>query len=217
VIQATDGNFYGTTAYGGYGYGTVFRLTPDGKLTTLHRFTSYDGADGTYPYGGLIQATDGNFYGTTHYGGLYPYGTIFRITADGTLTTLHNFDNGEEPEMGVMQATDGSLYGTTPYGGVSFGCGSGFGCGTVFGLSVGLSPFVETQPTSGRTGTAVRILGTDLKAATSVTFSGTPAAFKVVSGSLISATVPTGATTGPLQVVTPNGTLTSNVSLRVLP
>jgi uncharacterized repeat protein (TIGR03803 family) len=72
VIQATDGNFYGTTAYGGYGYGTVFRLTPSGKLTTLHSFSSYDGTDGTYPYGGVIQATDGSFYGTTHYGGSIP-------------------------------------------------------------------------------------------------------------------------------------------------
>ena len=87
--------------------------------------------------------------------------------------------------------------------------------GTVFSLSVGLGPFVETQPTSGKVGAAVKILGTNLTGATSVTFNGTAAAFKVVSSSLITATVPAGATTGKVQVVTPSGTLSSNVPFRV--
>ena len=63
--------------------------------------------------------------------------------------------------------------------------------GTVFSLSVGLGPFVETQPTSGKVGAAVKILGTNLTGATSVTFNGTAAVFKVVSASLITTTVPT--------------------------
>ena len=89
--------------------------------------------------------------------------------------------------------------------------------GTVFSLSVGLGPFVETQTTSGKVGTVVKILGTDLTGATSVSFNGTAAAFTVVSPSLITAAVPVGATSGTVQVVVPSGTLSSNVSFRVLP
>jgi hypothetical protein len=87
--------------------------------------------------------------------------------------------------------------------------------GTVFRLSVGLGPFVETQTTSGKVGAAVKILGTDLTGATSVSFNGTAAAFKVVSSSEITTTVPAGATTGTVRVVTPSGTLSSNVPFRV--
>ena len=76
---------------------------------------------------------------------------------------------------------------------------------------------VETQTTSGKVGTKVIILGNKLKGATSVTFNGTAAVFEVVSRSEIKTTVPTGATTGPVQVVTPSGTLTSNVNFQVLP
>ena len=62
---------------GGETYGTVFKITPAGKLTTLHDFR---GADGVFPYAALIQATDGNFYGTTSVGGVHYYGTIFRLS-----------------------------------------------------------------------------------------------------------------------------------------
>jgi uncharacterized protein (TIGR03437 family) len=85
----------------------------------------------------------------------------------------------------------------------------------VFGLYVGLAPFVGTQPTSGEVGAAVKILGTNLTGATSVTFNGAAAAFTVVSPSLITTTVPTGATTGTVQVITPSGTLSSTVPFRV--
>src|SRR5438477_175929 len=84
LIQATDGNFYGTTGSGGANnfYGTVFKITPGGILTTLH---SFDETDGSGP-GPLIQATDGNFYGTTSVGGTNFDGTVFTITSSGTLT-----------------------------------------------------------------------------------------------------------------------------------
>jgi uncharacterized protein (TIGR03437 family) len=82
---------------------------------------------------------------------------------------------------------------------------------------VGLGPFVETQPTSGKVRTAVKILGANLAGATSVTFNGTAAAFKVLSSSEITATVPSGATTGKVKVVTHDGTLNSNVIFRVTP
>ena len=104
---------------------------------------------------------------------------------------------------------------TTSNGGNSNACS--YGCGTLFALSVDLPPFVESYPNSGKPGKVIKILGTDLTSATSVTFNGAAASFKVISPSLIGATIPAGATTGPVQVVTASGTLTSNVNFRVLP
>ena len=139
VVQATDGNLYGTTEWGGaYGDGTVFKVTPAGTLTTLHAFNDYDGYS---PGGGLVQATDGNFYGTTVGGGAKGSGTVFRITPSGTLTTLHSFcsqtncTDGYFPN-GVVQASDGNLYGTTEYGGTNNDC-NGVRCGTVFKITQG--------------------------------------------------------------------------------
>jgi len=110
----------------------------------------------------------------------------------------------------------GEFYGTTEYGGVVCSPNSvDVGCGTVFSLSVGLGAFVETQTTSGEVGASVKILGTNLKGATRVAFNGTPASFKLVSGSEITATVPPGATTGKVRVVTPGGTLSSSVPFRI--
>jgi uncharacterized repeat protein (TIGR03803 family) len=216
LIQGMDGNFYGITAGGGVppGFGTVYRITPNGTLTTLYSFCSiFQGGicqDGEYPYGALIQATDGNFYGTTAYGGANGYGTVFKVTPSGTLTTLYSFDRGDgaNPYAGLVQDTNGKLYGTTVGGGAYL-------FGTVFTLDVGLRRFVKTLPAGGKVGSPVRILGNNLTGTTSVTFNGTPATFTVVSSTLITATVPAGATTGKVQVTTPSGTLTSNVNFRV--
>jgi uncharacterized repeat protein (TIGR03803 family) len=206
LVQGTDGNFYGTATQGGANsYGTVFKITPSGKLTTLDSFGPYG-----YPEATLVLATDGTFYGTTSSGGTEGYGTIFKIKPSGKLTTLHTFDgtDGAEIAAALVQDTNGKFYGTAPYGGAN-------NDGTVFNLSVGLGPFVETQPTAGKVGAAVKILGTDLTGATSVTFNGTAAVFKVVSASLITTNIPTGATTGTVEVTTPKGTLKSNVVFRV--
>jgi uncharacterized repeat protein (TIGR03803 family) len=220
LVQGRDGNYYGTTWVGGTNNdGTIFKITSSGALTTLYNFSGIDGANS---YGALIQANDGNFYGTTVAGGTGTgitctggCGTIFKITAAGALTTLHNFDSsdGAAPYAGLLQATTGIFYGTTVYGG-SY-CGGG--CGTIFTLSVGLGPFAKTVSPSGRVGSIVRILGNNLTGATSVTFNGTTASFSVYSSTVIAATIPTGASTGPVQVVTPSGTLNSNVNFRVLP
>lgn len=223
VIQATNGDLYGTTAGGGAGAdpgsGTVFQLTLGGTLTTL---TNFCGAN-VCSYGGVTaapvaQATDGNFYGTTPYGGgSGHYGTVFEITSSGTLTDLYAFcsqtgcADGSFPAGGLLLATNGIFYGTTSGG------GSSCGCGTIFSLSTGLGPFVETLPTSGKVGAKVIVLGNTLKGATSVTFNGTAATFTVVSGTEITATVPTGSTTGTVEVVTSKGkTLKSNVVFRVI-
>lgn len=130
------------------------------------------------------------------------------MTPGGTLTTVHRFDwlKGDLPQTTLIQDTNGTFCGTT---------GPSQGSGAVFSLSVGLGPFVEAQPTLGPVGIHVKILGTNLTGATSVTFNGTPAVFQVLSSSLIGATVPAGATTGKVQVVTPSGTLSSNVPFRV--
>jgi uncharacterized repeat protein (TIGR03803 family) len=223
LVQASNGNFYGTTSQGGandscnsqppifIGCGTVFEITSRGTLTILNNF---DNSDGEYPNGSMIQATNGNFYGTTVYGASGPCylscGTIYSIASEGTLTTLHSFDNtdGENPSGGLFQATNGTFYGTTFAGGVNDD-------GTIFSLSLGLDPFVKTLPTSGAVRAAVRILGTDLTGATNVTFNGTAAKFTVASSSQITSTVPVDATTGEVKVVTPNGTLSSNLSFRV--
>jgi uncharacterized repeat protein (TIGR03803 family) len=140
LVQGSDGNFYGTTFFGGVaGSGTVFRITPAGALTVLHSFPS-SGTDGALPFGGLVQASDGTFYGTTVGGGTYGAGTVFKITTEGTLTTLYSFcaqincSDGIYPFAGLLQATDGNLYGTTTDGGTGT-CDQG--CGTIFKITPG--------------------------------------------------------------------------------
>ena len=121
LVQANDGNLYGTTKNGGANNGgTVFKITPGGALTRLYSFCSLSNClDGYITYAGLVQATDGNLYGTMVLGGAHDDGTVFKITPSGTRTTLYSFcsqsgcTDGRYPEAGLVQATDGNLYGTT--------------------------------------------------------------------------------------------------------
>lgn len=218
VVQATNGNFYGTTSAGGSTYdkaGTIFELTPTGVLSTLHTFCVQSPcSDGEFPVGGLVQGTDGNLYGVAPYGGVRDQGVIFRITTGGAFTVLHNFDgsDGQFPDGGLMQATNGLFYGTTTVGGSAGGC-LGEGCGTVFSFDVGLAPFVAFVLPSGKIGDSAEILGQGFTGTTSVTFNGVPSEhFEVVSDTYLTATVPVGTTTGSVTVATPNGTLKSNKS-----
>ena len=138
LAQDANGTLYGTTYEGGtYGYGTVFVMSPPplAALTTLYSFTG--GNDGGHPAADLIQGNDGNFYGTTAYGGPYDDGTVFRLAPGGAPVTLVSFDggNGANPQAPLAQGTNGSFYGTTQNGGAN-------GNGVVF--SVGLnSPAVQ--------------------------------------------------------------------------
>jgi uncharacterized repeat protein (TIGR03803 family) len=226
LIQATNANLYGTTFQGGQsgsgcrlgeaGCGTLFKITTSGMLTTLYNFCSQTNCtDGAIPFAGVVQTTDGNFYGTTSGGGANNQGTIFKITPSGTFSTLYNFctqtncTDGAIPYAALFQATNGSLYGTTHNGGTRSD-------GTVFELSVGLGPLTETLPGSGKVGAAIKILGTKLTGTTAVSFNGIAATFTVVSDTEITTTVPSGATTGFVTVTTPSGKLKSNKKFRVI-
>ena len=129
LLRDSAGNLYGTTVYGGTagGYGTVFKLAPNGKLTLLHSFAGTP--DGENPYAALAADSSGNGYGTTKYGGTAGgYGTVFKISRTGTFTLLHSFagnPDGVNPVSPVVVDPAGNVYGTTFYGGTS-GYGSVF-------------------------------------------------------------------------------------------
>jgi uncharacterized repeat protein (TIGR03803 family) len=132
VIEARDGNFYGTTVNisddGIPRAGGVFRMTPAGTVTRLVSFT---GPNGSGP-AELLEGKDGNLYGTTRHGGANGRGTVFKVTTKGILTTLFSFSqsDGAYPDAGLIEGADGNLYGTTGFGG-AFGSPIG-GYGTVF-------------------------------------------------------------------------------------
>jgi uncharacterized repeat protein (TIGR03803 family) len=214
LVQASDGNFYGTTESGGGDRGiqpgTVFRLSQSGVVTTLYDFTNL--TDGSAPIGGLTQGTDGNLYGTTSGGGGKSRGgNLFQISLGGVHTILYYFGaSGEEPYAGVMQDTNGTFYGTTYAGGRD-------GYGSVYSFNMGLGPFVTFVQPTGATGSGAQILGQGLTGATGVAFNGVAATnFTVVNDTYITAVVPSGATTGKVVVTTPSGALTSNVNFRII-
>jgi uncharacterized repeat protein (TIGR03803 family) len=158
LALGTDGNFYGTTTGGGTngGYGTVFRVTTNGTLTSLVSFANTNGA---YPYSGLILGTDGNLYGTTYLGGSNGEGTVYKVTTDGVLTTLAAFanTNGANPHTGLVRGNNGDFYGTTTSGGTNGGYGTVFKL-TAQGLLV---PLVSLANFDGAYPEAVLAAGPD--------------------------------------------------------
>ena len=157
VIADEQGNLYGTTVVGGQHSnsciggtcGVVFKLIPNqnGSWTESLLYSFQGGADGANPYGGLLRDSQGNFYGTTYYGGICQYGpycgTVYKLDSAANKTTLWNFQcgtDGCEPEFGsLVMDQQGSLYGTTSFGGdlsvTNPACLEFFGCGTVFKLT----------------------------------------------------------------------------------
>lgn len=213
IVQDAKGNFFGTTQTGGGESfaGTIFEITSKHQFSVLHGFSATTGGDASV---GLTLASDGNLYGTAQGGGAEENGGIlFEITPAGVFTQLYTFANcsitGYTPISPLFQGTNGTLYGTTLFGGndTSGGCS---GDGTIFTLSNDLGPLVETVPVAGKVGKQIIILGNGLTGSTKVTFNGKAATFTVVSNTEIKATVPSGATTGTVSVVTPTGTLKSN-------
>lgn len=218
LLMGSDGNLYGLTRNGGgMNDGTFFKVTPAGAFTMLYSFCSQPNcADGGGPFS-LMQATDGNFYGITQQGPGPGSGVLFELTSTGSYTALHTFcsggncSDGKLPSTGgLFQHTNGTFYGCLGHG------GNVTSNGVIFSLATGLAPFVIPVPSVGTAGGQVQILGSNLTGATSVTFNGNAAAFTVVSSTEITTTVPTGATNGVIKVVTPSGSLSSNVNFQVV-
>ena len=226
LAQGSDGNFYGTTTIGGahggaFVGGTAFKITPAGKYTVLHSFCALTKCtDGTTPNGGLTQASDGNFYGTTVAGGTNNYGIIYQITAAGKFSALYSFvfTTGAIPETTLTQNTNGILYGDTIGGGdgTLVNCG-GNRCGVFYSFDMGLKPFVSMVAAYGQVGQTIEFLGQGFTGTTAVSFNGKSGAFTVVSDTYLTAIVPSGTTAGVVTVTTPAGELTSNRAFRVLP
>jgi uncharacterized repeat protein (TIGR03803 family) len=260
VTYASDGNYYGL-AENGPGY--LFRVTPSGTVTKLVNFPS--GSVLPNSYTPLLQASDGNLYGVTNFGGANSTGTIYKVTLSGQYTLLYTFPNDQNSfpsaliegsdgnlygatlghitggghselfritksgqytllfamtditaagacQCSLVQGSDGNIYGTAISGGPNNG-------GVIFALELGLpKPAPAAQrfsPGSGAAGTKVLLWGSNLLAA-SVQFNGVAATTVSNSGSnYILATVPEDATTGPITITTPGGTVTTKEGFTV--
>jgi uncharacterized repeat protein (TIGR03803 family) len=214
LIQASDGNFYGTTYQGGSkttdGFGTIFKMSQAGVVTVLYRFAGGT-ADGENPWGALVQGTDGYLYGVTLQGGAFFGGTIFRISTSGEYSLLYSLPQSYAGSVysGLLQHTNGMFYGLTEWGGPNY-------YGGLYSLDMGLGPFISFVRPTGKVGQTAEILGQGLTGTTSVSFNGIPAtSYSVVSDTYLTAVVPSGVATGPVVVNTAAGTLTSNVDFRI--
>jgi uncharacterized repeat protein (TIGR03803 family) len=221
-LQANNGRFYGTALNLVNYEGEIFEVSNTGDFSILYNFCPLNCQPKLSDPGAMIQASDGNFYGIAGAGGANLNGGIFRMTPAGKVTTYLSFPacgyqsdcpSGFEPG-GLMQGTDGNFYGVMGAGGWE-PCFNLVGCGTVYKVTTGIAPFVAPYPNYGKVGSLMRVIGNGLTGTTNVTFNGTQAAFNVVSDTYITATVPTGASSGLIEVTTPTGTLKSNVAFRV--
>jgi len=220
LTLGSNGDLYGTTpgscAGDAFEYGTVYELTDTGTFTPLHAFSGPAG-DGDNPIGGMIQATDGNFYGLTM--GTNPAGdggagSLYQMTPAGAVTLLHtfNYETDFSNPLALVQHTDGTIYGVA----ANNNCPSGeCGLGGVFTLGISAKAFVKLQSTSGAPGAEINIIGQNLNQATAVDFNGTAAAFTVSSPTQIVATVPAAAATGFVTVKLKKQTLKSSVKFTV--
>ena len=217
LLQASDGNFYGTTSFGGItnsqcgsGCGTIFKMS-GGAVSILYNFSGFPN-DGAAPESGLTEGTDGKLYGTANSGGSDQLGTIYQITTSGQYKSLYSFVTlvGRGPVAALLQHTNGKFYGTTTQYGRN-------NAGSLYSLDMGLGPFIALVRYTGRIGQPVQILGQGLTGSTAVTVNGVSAtSFKVVSDTYMTAVVPAGATTGSVVVTTPKGSLTSNHNFRIV-
>src|ERR1700691_3673428 len=213
LLQASDGNLYGVTNFGGTNStGTIYKVTLSGQYTLLYTFPN---DQNSFP-SALIEGSDGNLYGATlgHITG-GGYSEIFRITKSGNYTLLvamNNLSAYGVCQCSLVQGSDGNIYGTASSGGPT-------NAGVIFALELGLpKPAPAAQrfsPGSGAAGTQVLLWGSNLLSA-SVQFNGVAATTVSNSGSnYILATVPTGATTGPITITTPGGTVTTKENFTV--
>jgi len=201
VIQGSDGNFYGTALEPANG--AIYRFSLTSGFSLLYTFSG--ASDGGSPYGGLVQATDGNLYGGTYWGGSANGGVLYRIALDGTYTVIHDGDStsGTGQQAPLFEDTDGLLYSATSGG------GSG-GRGVIYSIDIGQKAFLRYLPIYGKVGRQVQILGQGFTSGSTVAFNGIAAKFTAVSSTFLTATVPSGATTGYLTVTTPSGVMKSD-------
>ena len=215
LTQGNDGNLYGMTYQGGASnLGTVFKISPSGTYTVLYSFTGWGFGDGALPIAGLTLGTDGNFYGSTNNGGTKNLGALLKVTPAGAVSVLYSFcsvtcNDGYSPQTPLVQDTNGKFYGNST--------GNSNGGAKFFSLDVGLKPFAGLVTWSGKVGKSIGILGQGFTGTTNVSFNGTQAAFTVSSDTFLTATVPAGATTGSVTLVTPGATLKSNRKFLVTP
>src|ERR1700722_3834397 len=188
-------------------------MTPAGVFST---FLTLSAKTGRAPVAGLIQGSDGMFYGLFTSGGANGVGTVLQVTSAGVFSVLHDFatSTGWDPDVSLIQHTSGRFYGNAASGGNSSKPG-----GVFYELDMGLGPFVAFVPSQifGPVGKSIGILGQGFTGATKVAFNGTAASFKVASDTFLTATVPAGAKTGRVTVTTPEGARTSNKVFRVRP
>jgi uncharacterized repeat protein (TIGR03803 family) len=221
MIQGTNGDFYGTTSDGGFGgcNGVIFQITSSGSLTELYCIN--ETTDGNYLNAGLVQATDGNFYGVAEMGGTESAcdglgcGTLFKVTSAGDYSVLYDFQDfsmttGAWPEATPIQHTNGNIYGITDSGGIEITSVCDLGCGAFYEWKADLPAFVSLVPNSGKAGATVGILGQGFSSETTVSFNGKSAKPTSVTETYLTVEVPTGATTGLIKVSTDGTTLTSN-------
>lgn len=208
LVPASDGNLYGTFSKGGVnGTGVMYRATLSGQLQTLASFPATISSPRS-----LMQAADGNLYGTTVYNQIFRYNL-----ATNAVTLVYQMDvQGSQGHCAciLVEGTDGKLYGAAPNG------GNYPGMGAVFSLDIGLprpAPMVSgLYPSSGAVGQEVLLWGNYLLGATSVSFNGVPAAsVRVTSVQSVAATVPVGAASGPVTITTPNGSFTTTTNFTV--
>jgi uncharacterized repeat protein (TIGR03803 family) len=183
LIRASDGAYYGTTPSGGAnGGGAVFRVTPDGSYERIHDFIADVG--GLTPWGGVIQASDSNLYGTTQNGGAFNHGVVYRLSLDGQFAVIHHFNTSQGFDQGfstaaLVQASDGNLYGTTS-------SGIGGAVATIFRIGLGGQFTTLHQLTSFNEGSGLGALvqGTDGNLYGTASFGGNAACNGVGCGSL---------------------------------
>lgn len=211
LVQGSDGNFYGSTYYGGTNNeGVLFKVTPGGKLTVLHSFSS--ATDGQNPQVAMAAASDGNFYGVTFTGGANNLGTLYKLTSKGVFSVPYTFDGSVRSNpASLMQHTGGVLYGVTRTGGTD-------SLGLAFSANAGAPAFASLVSTAGKEQTQAGILGQGFTSGSVVKFGGTQATKITLTGTtFISATVPTGALTGTVTVTAGKTTLTSRTQFHVTP
>jgi uncharacterized repeat protein (TIGR03803 family) len=220
LTQGANGNLYG--AFESITAGDINFFEVSTKGTGFVAFAPFTTLAGTTTIPSLFLASDGSLWDTNFTDSAHPMGSVFSISPkDGAVLQTFAFDgaNGNSPLAGVTQAADGTFVGTTELGGTVSGGGKKFADGTVWTLDAGLpapTPTVAAfTPASGAVGSVVTIRGNNFVGTTAVTFNGVSASFQVLNRQFISATVPAGATTGPIKVTNLGGTTTSTQSFTV--